>query len=76
MAHGAGNLGFFSDKTQFEWLIGDKAYDCDELDETLAELGLEMIAPHRKNRRPENVTHDGRPLRRYRHLWIVERTFA
>src|SRR5215207_4752418 len=56
--------------------LGDKAYDCDELDETLADLGLEMIAPPRKNRRPENVTQDGRPLRRYRHRWIVERSFA
>lgn len=25
-----------------------------------------MIAPHRANRRPENVTQDGRPLRRYK----------
>jgi transposase len=57
-------------------LIGDKAYDVDELDATLAELGIEMIAPHRKNRRPENVTQDGRPLRRYRRRWKVERTIA
>ena len=73
---GQETLDLFSDQTEPERLIGDKAYDCDELDETLAELGLEMIAPHRKNRRPENVTQDGRPLRRYRHRWIVERTFA
>ena len=64
-------LDLFSEKTQPERLIGGKAYDCDELDETLAELGLEMIAPHRKNRRPQNVTQDGRPLRRYRHRWIA-----
>jgi transposase len=57
-------------------LIGDKAYDVDALDETLAELGIEMIAPHRRNRRPENVTQDGRPLRRCRRRWIVERTIA
>jgi transposase len=57
-------------------LIGDKAYDVDALDQTLAELGIEMIAPHRKNRRPENVTQDGRPLRRYRRRWKVERTIA
>jgi transposase len=57
-------------------LVGDKAYDSDELGETLAELGIEMIAPHRANRRPENATQDGRPLRRYRHRWIVERTIA
>jgi transposase len=71
-----GTLDLFAEQTQPERLIGDKAYDCDELDETLAELGLEMIAPHRKNRRPENITQDARPLRRYRHRWIVERTFA
>lgn len=61
---------------QPERLIGDKAYDCDALDDALAELGIEMISPHRRNRRPENQTQDGRPLRRYRHRWIVERTIA
>ncbi|MFN0129544.1 MAG: IS5 family transposase [Verrucomicrobiales bacterium] len=57
-------------------LVGDTASDSDPLDETLAELGIEMIAPHRANRRPENATQDGRPLRRCRHRWIVERTIA
>jgi len=61
---------------QSQRLIGDKTYDVDALDETLAELGIEMIAPHRKNRRPENVTQGGRPLRRYRRRWRVERTIA
>jgi transposase len=69
-------LDLFTSQTQPDRLIGDKAYDSDELDETLAELGIEMIAPHRRNRLPENKTQDGRPLRRYRHRWIVERTFA
>lgn len=40
-----------------ERVIGDKAYDSDELDQRLAQMGMEMIAPHRKNRRPENKTH-------------------
>ena len=31
-------------------LIGDGAYDSDPLDTTLREEGIEMIAPHRKNR--------------------------
>jgi len=57
-------------------VIGDKAYDSDELDENLAEQGIELIAPHRKNRKPENVTQDGRPLRRYRRRWTVERTIG
>src|SRR4028118_1256104 len=49
-----------------EWpqhLIGDKAYDSDSLDEQLAEQGVNMIAPHRTNRKPEHKTQDARPLR-------------
>ena len=58
-----------------ERLIGDRAYDADPLDEALAELGVEMIAPHRRGRtRPK--TQDGRPLRRCRRRWKVERLFA
>ena len=59
--------------TDPEKLIGDKAYDSDPLDQKLAERGIEMIAPNRKNR---NKTQDGRPLRRYRRRWKVERLFA
>jgi transposase len=56
-------------------LIGDKAYDSDALDNYLArEYGIEMIAPHRRYRR--QTTQDGRPLRRYRKRWRVERLFA
>ena len=56
-------------------LIGDKAYDTDRLDRDLAErYGIEMIAPHRGERR--TPTQDGRPLRRYRRRWRVERLFA
>lgn len=56
-------------------LIGDKAYDSDRLDRDLAErYGIEMIAPHRGQRR--QPTQDGRPLRRYRKRWRVERLFA
>src|SRR5438132_6677418 len=56
-------------------LIGDKAYDSDRLDRELAErYGIEMIAPHRGERR--RPTQDGRPLRRYRRRWRVERLFA
>ena len=57
-------------------LIGDKAYDSDNLDETLLEeRGVEMIAPHRKGRKKPR-TQDGRKLRRYRRRWKVERLFA
>jgi transposase len=55
-------------------LIGDKAYDSDRLDADLAALGIEMIAPHHPRRRRK--TQDGRPLRRYRRRWHVERLFA
>ena len=57
-------------------IIGDKAYDSDALDAKMEELGSEMIAPHRSNRRPEKKTQDGRPLRRYARRWKVERTIA
>jgi len=57
-------------------IIGDKAYDSDRLDDELAEAGIELIAPHRSNRKPENHTQDGRPLRRYKRRWKVERTIA
>jgi len=55
-------------------LIGDRAYDSDKLDTELAELGVEMIAPHHPNRKRK--TQDGRPLRRYRRRWNVERLFS
>ena len=57
-----------------ERLIGDKAYDSDPLDAELREMGIEMIAPHHPRRRRK--TQDGRPLRRYRRRWHIERLFA
>ena len=57
-----------------ERVIGDRAYDSNELDAELAELGVDMIAPHHPKRRLE--TQDGRKLRRYRRRWKVERLFA
>lgn len=59
-----------------ERIVGDKAYDSDQLDDELAAEGIEMIAPHRRSRRPENATQDGRPLRRYKRRFTVERTIA
>lgn len=55
-------------------LIGDAAYDSDPLDHALAAVDIELIAPHRSNR--VHLTQDGRPLRRYRRRWKVERLFA
>lgn len=48
-----------------ERLIGDKAYDSDPLDAELSEQGVEMIAPHKRNRK-KSATQDGRKLRRYK----------
>jgi transposase len=56
-------------------LIGDKAYNSDPLNLELAERGIELIAPHRANRK-KAATQDGRALRRYRRRWKVERLWA
>lgn len=56
-------------------LIGDRAYDSDPVDEKLRrERGIDLIAGHRRNRK--TVTQDGRPLRRVKRRWKVERLFA
>lgn len=55
-------------------IIGDAAYDSDPLDHHLAAFDIELIAPHRSNR--IRLTQDGRPLRRYKRRWKVERLFA
>jgi transposase len=58
-----------------ERLIGDKAYDSDPLDKELREQDVELIAPHKSNRKKAR-TQDGRSLRRYKCRWKVERLFA
>jgi transposase len=65
-------------KAKPQRLIGDKAYDSDGLDKNLRDnKNIEMIAPHRMVRNRKNEpTQDGRPLRRYRRRWKVERFFA
>jgi len=61
-------------KAQPKHLIGDAAYDSDGLDKRLAaQRRIEMIAPNRPNR---GKTQDGRPLRRYKRRWKIERLFA
>ena len=55
-------------------LVGDNAYDSDKLDIELKRYGIEVIAPHRSNRK--NKTQDGRRLRRYRRRWKIEGLFA
>jgi IS5 family transposase len=55
-------------------LIGDRAYDSDQLDQELRRDGIEMIAPHRTNRK--RLTQDRRRLSRYARHGMVERLFA
>ena len=38
------------------------------------QYGIEVISPHRNDR--QQPTQDGRPLRRYRKRWTIERLFA
>ena len=54
---------------------GDKAYDSDKHDQELAAKGIELIAPHHKNRTAPR-TQDGRKLKAYKKRWVVERFFA
>ena len=56
-------------------MIGDRAYDSDPLDAQFKELGVDLIAPHRSNRKKAK-TQDGRCLRRYKRRWKIERLFA
>jgi transposase len=56
-------------------LVGDRAYDSDPLDAQLEAEGIEMIAPHKRNRKKAK-TQDERKLRRYKRRWKVERLFA
>ncbi len=56
-------------------LIADRGYDSDPLRERLGRRGITVIVPYRVNRTARPY-EDGRQLRRYRHRWIIERTFA
>ena len=56
-------------------LIADRGYDSNTLRNELVERGIEPIIPARSNNK--KATHqDGRKLKRYKHRWIIERTFA
>jgi transposase len=57
------------------FMLADKAYDDDPRRTRMAERGVMLLAPHRKNRvKPK--AHDGRSFRRYAKRYIVERTNA
>jgi transposase len=69
------SFDFYMIEAKPENLIGDRAYDSDKLDDELRQEGIEMISPHRRNRKKAK-TQDGRRLRRYERRWLVERFFA
>jgi transposase len=61
-------------KNKPQRLIADRGYDSDKLRASLRARGIELICPHRCTR--INKLQDGRKLRRFRHRWKIERTFA
>jgi transposase len=56
-------------------LIADKGYDSDRHRLTMARRDIDLICPHRSNRK-RPAMQDGRSLRRNRRRWTVERTIA
>lgn len=56
-------------------LIYDTAADSDPLRSRLKKRGIELVCPHRRNRR-KPATQDGRKLRPYRRRWKVERSIS
>ncbi len=56
-------------------LIYDKAADSDPLRTRLKERGIDLICPHKINRKKPK-TQDGRKLRRYKRRWKIERSIA
>ena len=57
-------------------IVGDKAYGSESLDHAMADRGIDLIAPHKADRKPENKTQDGRSVRRYHRRWTIERTIG
>ena len=68
------SFDFYMMEAKPKSLIGDRAYDSGQLDEDLKQDGVNMIVPHRFNRKLK--THNGRHLLRYQRRWLVERFFA
>lgn len=59
-----------------EHLLYDRGADSDPLRERLMnERGIELVCPHRKNRK-RPPTQDGRACRRYKRRYKVERTHS
>lgn len=57
-------------------LVGDRAYDSDSHDKKAYEKGIQLVAPHKKNRKKQR-TQDAKELEIfYKERWRVERFFA
>lgn len=56
-------------------LLYDKAADADWLRDSLAVRGIELICPHRANRK-KPARQDGRALRRYKRRYRIERSIS
>lgn len=56
-------------------VVGDKAYDSDPLDDELGACGVEVVAPHRRNRK-RPATQDEEGMESYKGRWKVERFFS
>jgi transposase len=60
--------------TKMRRIVGDGGYESDQMDKALQAQGIELIAPHAKNRIKH--TQDKRALRHQKHRWVVERFFS
>ena len=56
-------------------MLYDKAADAYWVRKRLDDRGIELIWPHRRGQKKPS-TQDGRPLRRYRRRYKVERTIS
>ncbi|MEM6692633.1 MAG: transposase [Planctomycetota bacterium] len=56
-------------------LIADKGYDSDPLRDQLAMQGIDLICPHRANRK-KRPRQDKPKLRHCKRRWIIERTIS
>jgi len=52
------SLDFYMIEAMPEVLIGDRAYDSDDLDDDLRGKGIKMVSPHRKNRKKPRLRMD------------------
>jgi transposase len=57
-------------------LVGDKAYDSDPLDQILKKQGINMIAPHKKNRVKEKTQCSEELQEKYKKRHFIENFFA